>query len=137
MGSGGLLGKGLGQSVQKFGFLPEAHTDFVFAVIGEECGFLASAVIILLFAVMAWRGYRIAAAQSIPYARYLAAGLTAMVTLQALLNLMVVTGLVPTTGVPMPFLSYGGTSLVFMTASLGILWGLSRLATDQVPSRIR
>jgi cell division protein FtsW len=135
MGSGGLIGKGLGQSVQKLGFLPEAHTDFIFAVIGEEGGFLVTASIIILFGLMAWRGYRIAASQTIPYARYLAAGITAMVTLQALLNLMVVTGLAPTTGVPLPFLSYGGTSLIFMTASLGILWGLSRLSSDQALSR--
>jgi cell division protein FtsW len=126
MGSGGWFGRGLGQSVQKLGFLPEAHTDFIFAVVGEEWGFLGAAAIVSLFMVIAWRGYRISAEQTIPFARYLGAGITAMVTIQALLNLMVVTGLAPTTGVPLPLVSYGGTSLVFVMASLGILWGLSR-----------
>jgi cell division protein FtsW len=126
MGSGGWFGRGLGQSVQKLGFLPEAHTDFIFAVVGEEWGFLGAAAIVMLFMVVAWRGYRISADQTIPFARYLGAGITAMVTIQALLNLMVVTGLAPTTGVPLPLVSYGGTSLIFVMASLGILWGLSR-----------
>ncbi len=126
MGSGGFFGKGLGGSVQKLGFLPEAHTDFIFAIIAEEWGFVGATVIVMLFCVIAWRGYRIALAQTIPFARYLGMGITAMVTLQALLNLLVVSGLAPTTGVPLPLVSYGGTSLVFMTSSLGILWGLSR-----------
>lgn len=126
MGSGGLFGKGIGGSVQKLGFLPEAHTDFIFAIICEEWGYLGALFVISLFAVITWRGYRIAVAQTIPFARYLGTGITAMITLQALLNLMVATGLAPTTGMPLPLVSYGGTSLVFTTTSLGILWGLSR-----------
>lgn len=126
MGSGGFFGKGLGNSVQKLGFLPEAHTDFIFAIIGEEGGFIVASAIVALFGVLAWRGYRIAAAQTIPFARYLAIGITAMITLQALLNMMVVTGLAPTTGVPLPLVSYGGTSWIFMATSIGLLWGLSR-----------
>lgn len=126
MGSGGWFGRGLGKSVQKLGFLPEAHTDFIFAVIGEEGGFLVTALIVILFIILAWRGYRIAMAQSLSYARYLAVGITSMVTVQALINLAVVSGLMPTTGVPLPLVSYGGTSVVFITAALGILWGLSR-----------
>ncbi len=126
MGSGGFFGKGLGASIQKLGYLPEAHTDFIFAVIGEEGGFILAALVVLLFAIITWKGYRIAAAQAVPFARYVGVGVTSMISLQALLNLMVVTGLAPTTGVPLPLISYGGTSLIFMTAALGILWGLSR-----------
>lgn len=126
MGSGGWFGRGLGGSVQKFGFLPEAHTDFIFAVIGEEGGFLATIVVVSLFAMIAWRGYRIAFGQPIPYARYLAAGITAMVTIQALTNLLVVTSCIPVAGIPLPLVSSGGTSVVFTAAALGILWGLSR-----------
>jgi len=126
MGSGGFFGKGLGASVLKFGFLPEAHTDFILAIIGEEGGFITTSLIAVLFGVIVWRGYKIALAQSDAYSRFVAVGITAMVTLQALLNMMVVTGLAPTTGVPLPFVSYGGTSVMFMAASLGILLGLSR-----------
>ncbi len=126
MGSGGWFGRGLGGSVQKFGFLPEAHTDFIFAVIGEEGGLLATLVVVALFATIAWRGYGIALGQPIPYARYLAVGITAMVTIQALVNLLVVTSCIPVAGIPLPLVSSGGTSVVFIAAALGILWGLSR-----------
>jgi len=126
MGSGGIFGKGLGASIQKLGFLPEAHTDFIFAVIAEELGFVIASLIVVLFGIISWKGYRIAIRQSIPFARYVAIGITAMVSMQAGLNLMVVSGLAPTTGVPLPFVSYGGTSLIFMMSSLGILWGISR-----------
>lgn len=126
MGSGGLFGRGLGNSIQKHGFLPEPHTDFIFAIIGEEGGFVFSVLIVVLFGVVAWRGYRIAASQKNNFACYVAVGITSMITLQALLNLMVVTGLAPTTGVPLPLISYGGTSLVLTMCALGILLGLSR-----------
>jgi len=126
MGSGGIFGKGLGASIQKLGFLPEAHTDFIFAVIAEELGFVIASLIVVLFGIISWKGYRIAIRQSIPFARYVAIGITAMVSMQAGLNLMVVSGLAPTTGVPLPFVSYGGTSLIFMMSSLGILWGIAR-----------
>lgn len=126
MGSGGFFGKGLGGSVLKFGFLPEAHTDFILAVIGEEGGFIVTSIVVLLFGVIAWRGYKVALSQPTQFGRFIAVGITAMITIQALLNLMVVTGLAPTAGVPLPLVSYGGTSFVLTTASLGILLGLSR-----------
>lgn len=126
LGSGGWFGRGLGGSIQKFGFLPEAHTDFIFAVIGEEGGLVTTVLIVGLFAVLAWRGYRISLGQANPYARYLAAGITAMITFQALMNLLVVTSRIPVLGIPLPLVSSGGTSLIFVASALGILWGLSR-----------
>ncbi|RMH59418.1 MAG: putative lipid II flippase FtsW [Candidatus Hydrogenedentota bacterium] len=126
MGSGGLFGKGIGQGVQKYGFLPEPHTDFIFAVIGEEIGLIGTVLVTAGFIVLAWRGYRAALEQKEPFARYAAAGVTALITGQALLNMMVVTGLAPTTGVPLPLISYGGTSIVFTCAAIGILLNFSR-----------
>lgn len=126
LGSGGLWGKGLGGSELKNGFLPEAHTDFIFAVVGEETGFLGASVFLAAFVILLWRGMRVAARLADPFSRYAAVGLTAMIVGQALVNLGVVTGLLPTTGVTLPLVSYGGSSVVLTLLALGILLGLSR-----------
>lgn len=126
IGSGGLFGLGLGNSRQKFFYLPAEHTDFIFAILGEELGFVGAVFVIGLFAVLAWRGYRTAMAAPDTFSALLAAGLTTMVVLQALLNIGVVSGVLPITGVPLPLVSYGGSSLVPTLAGLGILLNISR-----------
>jgi cell division protein FtsW len=126
LGSGGLVGTGLGHSALKFFYLPEAHTDFIFAILVEELGFVGAVGVIALFFVFAWRGYRIALAAVDPFASVLAVGLTTMVLLQAVLNIGVVTDSLPVTGVPLPFISYGGSSLLFTMAAVGILLNISR-----------
>ena len=126
LGSGGLFGLGLGQSRQKFGYLPAQHTDFIFAVIGEELGFIGAAAVLMLFAGFAYRGVRIAMRTEDRFGFYLAIGLTASIVLQALINIGVVTSSWPVTGVPLPFISYGGTSLVMTLFSVGLLASISR-----------
>ena len=127
LGTGGMFGNGLGQSRQKFLFLPDPHTDFVFAVIGEELGFLGSVAVLGLFVVFAWRGVRIARMAPDAFGFFLASGLTMLITLHVLVNIGVVTGLLPTTGLPLPFLSYGGSWLLFCMMSIGILLNISRM----------
>lgn len=126
LGSGGILGKGLGASNQKLFYLPQAHTDFVYAILGEEFGFVGAAAALVAFAVLVAAGFKTAARASDVFGRYLAAGLTAIVGLCAAVNLCVVTGLIPTTGIPLPFISYGGTSLVATFAAVGILISIAR-----------
>lgn len=126
LGSGGLIGTGLGHSALKFFYLPEAHTDFIFAILAEELGFVGGTAVIALFFVFAWRGYRAALASADPFASVLAVGLTTMILLQAVLNIGVVTDSLPVTGVPLPFISYGGSSLLFTLAAVGILLNISR-----------
>lgn len=126
LGSGGVWGKGLGASALKNGYLPEAHTDFIFAVVGEETGFIGASVFIGAFLILLWRGMRVAARRADPFGRYVAVGVTTMIVSQALLNLCVVTGLLPTTGLALPLVSYGGSSVVLNLLALGILLGLSR-----------
>jgi cell division protein FtsW len=126
LGSGGFLGRGLGESRQKFFYLPEEHTDFIFAVIGEEFGFIGTFLVIATFWVLMWRGIRIAIKAKDDFGRYLALGITTMICIQALLNLSVVTGIVPPTGVPLPFVSYGGSSLITNLLAIGILLNISR-----------
>jgi cell division protein FtsW len=126
LGSGGLLGKGLGASNQKLFYLPQSHTDFVYAILGEEFGFVGAAAVLAAFAVLVTAGFKISARASDAFGRYLAAGLTAIVGLCAAVNLCVVTGLIPTTGIPLPFISYGGTSLVATFAAVGILVNVAR-----------
>lgn len=126
LGSGGVFGKGLGHGLAKYGFLPEPQTDFVFAAIGEEIGFVGTAPLLLLYAALLHRGFRIARSLALPFDRALAAGITTNLAVQVALNLLVVTGLVPTTGLVLPLFSYGGSSLLFALLSLGILAGLSR-----------
>jgi cell division protein FtsW len=126
LGAGGGWGQGLGVGRQKMFFLPQAHTDFVFAVVAEDFGIAGAIVVFALFILILVRGMRIARAEPDPFASLLAAGLTLLLSLQALINLAVVIGLVPTKGLPLPFVSYGGTSMVMMLAALGALLALSR-----------
>ncbi|HBP65485.1 MAG TPA: stage V sporulation protein E [Desulfosporosinus sp.] len=126
LGPGGLFGLGLGQSRQKFLYLPENHTDFIFAMIGEELGFVGASLVILLFFLFAWRGFRVAMRAPDPFMGFLAVGLTAMVAIQAMINMGVVSGVLPVTGITLPFISYGGTSLVFTMLGVGVLLNISR-----------
>jgi cell division protein FtsW len=128
LGPGGLLGRGLGDSMQKLFYLPEPHTDFIFAIVGEEMGFLGALAVLLLFGVFLWRGTRAAVRAGDPYASYLAIGVTGLIVGQAVLNVGVVSGVLPTTGVPLPFLSFGGSSLVITLFSVGLLLNVSRRA---------
>ncbi|HHT27634.1 MAG TPA: putative lipid II flippase FtsW [Firmicutes bacterium] len=125
IGSGGLFGLGLGESRQKFLYLPEHHTDFIFAVLSEELGFLGSATVVLLFLLLAWRGYRTALRAPDLFGTMLAVGLTTMIVLQAVVNMYVVTALLPATGITLPLISYGGSSLSVTLATLGVLLNIS------------
>ena len=125
LGSGGFLGVGIGQSVQKVFYLPEAHTDFILAVIGEELGLLGVSVVIALFGLIVWSGLRIARSASDQYAKLVATGLTALIACQAILNIFVVLGMAPLTGVPLPFVSYGPTNLIVILSSVGLLLNLA------------
>jgi cell division protein FtsW len=124
--AGALWGKGLGGSTAKLGSLPMSHSDFIFAVVAEETGVLGVLFVIALFALFAWRGYSIALESRDPFARYLAFGVTTTIVLQALLNMTVAVGLVPTTGVTLPFFSAGGSSLAVTLAMCGLLANVSR-----------
>jgi cell division protein FtsW len=126
LGSGGLFGLGLGQSRQKFGYLPAQHTDFIFSIIGEELGFIGAVAVITLFVLFAYRGIRVAMRAEDRFGFYLAVGITIAIVLQALINVGVVTASWPVTGVPLPFISYGGTSLVITLFSVGLLASVSR-----------
>ena len=128
--SGGFWGRGLGKGVRKLGGLPEAHSDFIYAVVGEETGFLGALFVLLLFLVLAWRGYSLAMKGKDSFTRYLAFGITSTITLQALLNIAVVTGLVPATGIPLPFFSSGGSSMLLTLTMGGVLFNLSRQPQD-------
>jgi cell division protein FtsW len=126
LGEGGKWGVGLGVGRQKMFYLPAAHTDFVFAVIGEDFGLVGAAVVTGLFLVILFRGMKIAHDEPDPFASLLAVGLTALLSLQALVNMAVVIGMIPTKGLPLPFLSYGGTAIVISMATLGALLALGR-----------
>lgn len=131
-GNGGLTGVGPGAGKQKLFFLPEAHTDFVFAVIGEEFGFIGCLFVLALYTVLLWSGFSVAWRTPDPFARYVASGITSMILLQAVMNVAVVVGILPTKGLPLPFVSLGGSSLMMMLASVGLLLGISaRTATPQ------
>ena len=125
-GSGGSFGVGLGEGKQKLYFLPEAHTDFVLALVGEELGLIGTVTVILLFAFFVWRGFQISARARVPFGRYLGMGITLLIGGQALVNAAVVTGLLPTKGLTLPFISYGGSSLVVSLIGVGILLSISR-----------
>jgi cell division protein FtsW len=125
MGSGGITGEGLGQGIQKVNFLPEAHTDMIFAVVGEELGFLGSAAVIAAFAAFAWAGFRIALQCRDPFGKRLAVGITTLVCGQAAVNLAAVLGIAPLTGIPLPFVSYGGSSLLVLLAGVGVLLNIA------------
>ncbi len=126
IGSGGLLGLGFGQSKQKYLFLPEAHTDSIFAIISEELGFVRAVLIILVFVFIAWRGLRIAKRAPDKFAQLVSTGITVWFIWQAFVNISAMVGLLPLTGVPLPFISYGGTSLIINFAAAGILLNISK-----------
>ena len=130
VGSGGFAGVGLMESKQKLFYLPEAHTDFIYAVICEELGFIGALLVIALFAVYGWRGLRAAFSAPDGFGRLLAVGITAMVLSQALINFAVVLGMVPTKGIPLPFVSYGGSSLLVMLLATGVLLNISQQAAE-------
>lgn len=129
LGSGGLFGMGLGRSRQKFFYLPEQHTDFIFAILGEELGFLGALLVLSLFLLFAWRGFRIAINAPDTFGSLLAAGITTMVVFQAAINIAVVSGALPVTGITLPFISYGGSSLLFTMIGVGLLLNISRYST--------
>ena len=128
IGSGGLLGLGLGNSRQKYMYLPESENDFIFAIVCEELGFIGAAIILILFALLIWRGFVIAMKAQDKFGCLIAVGLTVQVGLQALLNVAVVTNTIPNTGISLPFFSYGGSSLLMLLAQVGVLLSISRNA---------
>ncbi len=126
IGSGGLLGRGIGQSRQKYLWVPEPHNDFIFSIVCEELGLIGAMVIILLFCALIWRGFTIAMKAQDKFGTFTAIGLTFQVGLQAILNILVVTNTIPNTGISLPFFSYGGTALVILLAEMGIVLSISR-----------
>jgi cell division protein FtsW len=128
IGSGGILGLGLGHSLQKFNYLPEPVGDSIFAIIGEELGIVGGFLLISLFVAFAWRGFRIAKHAPDEFASLVAVGITCWVTFQAFVNIGAISGLIPLTGVPLPFISYGGTSIAFLMVAVGILINISKHA---------
>jgi cell division protein FtsW len=131
LGRGGISGVGIGESKQKFFFLPDSHTDFIFSIIGEEFGFIGATLVLMLFMVILFRGMRLAKLTRDPFGQLLAAGITINIVLYALINTAVVTNMVPATGLPMPFISYGGSHMIFLGVSVGILLNISRHAGSQ------
>lgn len=125
LGAGGITGLGLGESRQKILYMPEPHNDFIFSIIGEELGLVGCFFIIGLFLFLIWRGIRVAMKAKDTYGKLLAVGITSIIAVQAIINIAVVTGSMPVTGVPMPFISYGGTSLVINLMAMGILLNIS------------
>lgn len=126
IGPGGLFGLGLGQSRQKFFYLPEPQTDFIFAIIAEELGFIGASFVLILFALLFWRGIRIALNAPDLYGTFLATGIISMIAIQVMINIGVVIGLIPVTGITLPFFSYGGSSLTLMLVAMGVLLNISR-----------
>ena len=129
LGSGGVLGRGLGESKQKLFYLPEPYTDFIFAIIGEELGLLGGVTVVVLFALLIWRGLRVGLHAPDAFGGYLALGLTLMLALQTLVNLGVVMGALPTKGLPLPFISFGGSALLTTMFSAGVLLNISQHST--------
>ncbi len=128
IGSGGVMGLGLGNSRQKYLYVPEPQNDFVFSIVCEELGLVGAAIIVILFALLVWRGYVIAIRAQDKFGTMLAVGLTTQVGLQALLNIAVVTNTIPNTGISLPFFSYGGTALMMLLAQMGVILSVSRRA---------
>ena len=136
IGSGGVLGRGLGGGMQKLLFLPEAHTDFIFSILAEELGLIGTTGLLVAIGLFLWRGLRVAARATEPFACLLAGGLTVQIGLYALANLAVATGLAPTTGLPLPFVSYGGSALLVNLAAAGVLYRISAAnRTDEALAR--
>ena len=139
-GSGGVFGRGLGQGIEPLHYLPEAHTDMMFAVVGEELGLIGVTLVLMAFCAFAYAGIRLAIACRDPFAKRLAAGITALVCGQAAINMAAVIGVAPLTGIPLPFVSYGGSSLVVMLIGVGVLLNIARdggRAAAAVPDRGR
>lgn len=136
-GSGGLFGVGLGNSGQKLLYLPGMHTDFIYSVIGEELGIIGALLVLGLFMAFAWRGFWIAAHIEDSYKSYLAFGCTSIIIVQALINMGVAVGVLPVTGITLPFISYGGTSLVITLIIVGILLNMSRFVAKDKPRKNR
>lgn len=126
IGSGGLFGRGLGRSLQKFLYIPEPHNDFIFAVLAEELGFLGVLAVLLLFLIFIWRGIKVSMNAPDTFGSLVALGITSLVAVQVLVNVAVVTSSMPVTGMPLPFFSFGGTSLIFLMCGVGILLNISR-----------
>ena len=128
IGSGGVMGLGLGNSRQKYLYVPEPQNDFIFSIVCEELGLVGAAIVVILFALLVWRGYVIAIRAKDKFGSMLAVGLTTQVGLQALLNVAVVTNTIPNTGISLPFFSYGGTALMMLLAQMGVILSVSRRA---------
>ncbi len=126
LGSGGIWGMGLGRSRQKCYYIPEPHNDFIFSIIGEELGLIGCTIIVILFIILIWRGVVAAVRAKDTYGTLLATGITSVIAIQAIINIAVVTGSMPVTGVPLPFISYGGSSLAINLMAMGILLNISR-----------
>jgi cell division protein FtsW len=135
LGSGGWTGLGLGNGRQKLGFVPELHTDSIFSIIGEELGLVATLLVLALFLVLVVCGVRIARRSGDTFGLLLGTGLTFMIGLQAFINMGVVTGVLPNKGLPLPFISYGGSNLILMLVSVGLLVSVARFATEAVPHK--
>ncbi|WP_368503990.1 stage V sporulation protein E [Alkalihalophilus sp. As8PL] len=128
IGPGGLMGMGLGESRQKYFYLPEPQTDFIFAILAEELGFIGGLFVIFLFGILLWRGIKIALGAPDLFGSFLSVGIIGMIAIQVMINIGVVTGLMPVTGITLPFLSYGGSSLTLMLVAIGVLLNISRHA---------
>lgn len=131
IGSGGLFGAGLGESKQKYLYIPEPHNDFIFSILGEELGFIGCAIVIILFAIFIWRGILIAMKSPDMFGSLIAVGITIQVAIQVIINIAVVTSSMPATGMPLPFFSYGGTSLFILLCEIGILLNISKAGASK------
>jgi cell division protein FtsW len=136
LGSGGIRGVGLGEGKQKLSFLPEVHTDFIFSMIGEELGFMGAVSVVLLFLILFLKGIAIAKKTTDSFSYYMCFGISMMIALQAVINFAVVTGMVPTKGLPLPFISYGGSSLIVNMTAIGLLLNVSKGSQTSVNSRL-
>jgi cell division protein FtsW len=137
IGSGGVTGRGFMQGLQKIGFLPESNTDFIYAVIGEEFGLIGTTLVLLAFVVIAWRGYRVATTMPDTYGSFLALGLTTLLSAQALANISVVTGVLPNKGLPLPFVSAGGSSMFVSMLAIGMLLNMSQHTAPRLVGGMR
>ena len=126
LGSGGIFGVGLGHSKQKLFYLPASHTDFIFSIIGEELGFLGTASVVILFILFVWEGMKVVMKTAGTFERMLSFGIVSMIALEAIINIGVTAGALPTKGLPLPFISYGGSGLIFHLAAVGLLLNVAK-----------